>query len=117
MVNEVTSEGEVPQRKSGTGRPNGNLCTQTRTSSAVVACLSTSPETCSVPVKAAWTAVRGLPASLKSAAVLKVKSGAPVGSMKVASSGPKAPQSPLQAVYCRVGAKVISSSGTGRGGV
>src|SRR5712692_9027868 len=116
-VNEVTSEGEVPQRKSGTGRPNGNLCTQTRTSSAVVACLSTSPETCSVPVKAAWTAVRGLPASLKSAAVLKVKSGAPVGSMKVASSAPKAPQSPLQAVYCRVGAKVISSSGTGRGGV
>src|SRR6266478_6543087 len=117
MVVEVTSDGEVPQRESGTGRPKGNFCTQMRTSSAVVACLATSPETCSVPLKAGCTVVRGLPASLKSAAVLKVKSGALVGSMKVESAAPRARQSPVQEVYWSMGAKVISSSGTGRGGL
>src|SRR6267142_2530665 len=116
MVVELTSKGE-PQKTSVGRVPKGNLCAQTRTSSAVVACLSTSPETWSVPEKAGWTEVSGLPASLKSAAVLNVKSGAPVGSTRGASSAVRAPQSPVQDVYWNVGEKVISSSGTGRGGL
>src|SRR6267142_2178406 len=67
--------------------------------------------------KSALNGVSGLPASLKSAAVLNVKSGAPVGSTRGASSAVRAPQSPVQDVYWNVGEKVISSSGTGRGGL
>src|SRR5262249_16015837 len=85
IVVEVTSKGE-PQKTSVGRVPKGNLCAHTRTLSAVVAVLFTSPETCSVPAKAGWTEVSGLPASLKSAALSKKKSGAPVGSTEVASS-------------------------------